>query len=48
MPGPFPHHDPTWLVQTLSSRARLAAPPRRRIANALRAPVRAPAAGKAG
>jgi organic hydroperoxide reductase OsmC/OhrA len=28
MPVPFPHHYPTWLVRTLSSRARLEAPPR--------------------
>lgn len=28
MPVPFPHHYQTWLVRTLSSRARLEAPPR--------------------
>jgi organic hydroperoxide reductase OsmC/OhrA len=28
MPVPFPHHHQTWLVRTLSSRARLEAPPR--------------------
>ena len=28
MPVPFPHHYQTWLVRTLSSRARLQAPPR--------------------
>jgi organic hydroperoxide reductase OsmC/OhrA len=31
MPVPFPHHYQTWLVRTLSSRARLAAPPRPQI-----------------
>lgn len=28
MPVPFPHHYQTWVVRTLSSRARLEAPPR--------------------
>jgi organic hydroperoxide reductase OsmC/OhrA len=28
MPVPFPHHYQTWLVRTLSSRARIEAPPR--------------------
>jgi len=28
MPVPLPHHYQTWLVRTLSSRARLEAPPR--------------------
>ena len=28
MPVPFPHHYQAWLVRTLSSRARLEAPPR--------------------
>jgi organic hydroperoxide reductase OsmC/OhrA len=28
MPVPFPHHYQTWLVRTLSSRARVEAPPR--------------------
>lgn len=28
MPVPFPHYYQTWLVRTLSSRARLEAPPR--------------------
>jgi len=28
MPVPFPHHYQTWMVRTLSSRARLEAPPR--------------------
>jgi organic hydroperoxide reductase OsmC/OhrA len=32
MPVPFPHHYQTWLVRTLSSRARLEAPPRPMIA----------------
>lgn len=32
MPVPFPHHYQTWLVRTLSSRARLEAPPRPTIA----------------
>jgi len=32
MPVPFPHHYQTWLVRTLSSRARLEAPPRPSIA----------------
>ena len=31
MPVPFPHHYQTWLVRTLSSRARLEAPPRPQI-----------------
>ncbi len=32
MPVPFPHHYQAWLVRTLSSRARLEAPPRPMIA----------------
>lgn len=32
MPVPFPQHYQTWLVRTLSSRARLEAPPRPMIA----------------
>lgn len=32
MPVPFPHHYQSWLVRTLSSRARLEAPPRPMIA----------------
>ena len=31
MPVPFPHHYQTWLVRTLSSRARMEAPPRPQI-----------------
>lgn len=31
MPVPFPHHYQAWLVRTLSSRARLEAPPRPQI-----------------
>ena len=31
MPVPFPHHYQTWLVRTLSSRARVEAPPRPQI-----------------
>lgn len=31
MPVPFPHHYQTWLVRTLSSRARIEAPPRPQI-----------------
>jgi len=32
MPVPYPHHYQTWLVRTLSSRARIEAPPRPQIA----------------
>lgn len=31
MPVPFPHHYQAWLVRTLSSRARIEAPPRPQI-----------------